>query len=154
MAGLAPGAGDEDDVAQSAFYAFCDAATGGRLRPIESRDELWRLLLTLTRRKAINRRRHERRIRRGGLAAAVNNAGFVNGDGDRECPPVELVELQESLNELFQKLAATGDSRLTKIARRRLEGFDNQEIANELGCAVRTIQRKLSILERLWTEQQ
>ena len=50
------------------------------------------------------------------------------------------------------RLAATGDVRLEEVARLRLEGFANQEIAHELGCTVRTVQRKLRILERLWNE--
>jgi DNA-directed RNA polymerase specialized sigma24 family protein len=144
--------GDEEDVAQSAFRAFYDAAAHDRLPPIESRDELWRLLLTITRRKAINRLRHELRIRRGGGARAVHDSYEINQICDRTTHSVELVELQELVDELFEKLYATGDERLAEIARLRLEGFQNQEIADKLGCAARTIQRKLHILERLWNE--
>jgi DNA-directed RNA polymerase specialized sigma24 family protein len=154
IAGLAPGAGDAEDVAQSAFHAFCEAAASDKLPPIASRNELWRLLLTFTRRKAVNRLRHELRARRGGGAAAVCNTVAVNQACDGALGPVQRVELQEALDELLLKLAATGDTRLATIARLRLEGVANQEIANELGCTVRTIQRKLQILERLWNEQE
>jgi RNA polymerase sigma factor (sigma-70 family) len=152
IAGLGPGLGDEEDVAQSAFRAFYEAAACDRLPPIGSRDELWRLLLTITRRKAINRLRREFRIRRGGGARTVHDADAVNQTCDRANRSVELVELQELVDELFEKLNATGDERLAEIARLRLEGFHNQEIADKLGCAARTIQRKLHILERLWSE--
>ena len=152
IAGLGPGLGDEEDVAQSAFYAFCEVAARDRLPPIGSRDELWRLLFTITRRKAINRLRREFRLRRGGRARVVHDADAVNRACDGADLPVDLVELQQSLDDLFEKLEATGDARLAKVARLRLEGFSNQEIADRLGCTVRTIQRKLHILERLWTE--
>jgi RNA polymerase sigma factor (sigma-70 family) len=152
IAGLGPGVGDEEDVAQSAFHAFYEAAAGDRLPPIGNRDELWRLLLTITRRKAINRLRREYRIRRGGGARAVHDADAVNRRCDDANLSVELVELQEFVDELFEMLHATGDKRLAEIARLRLEGFQNQEIADKLGCAARTIQRKLHILERLWRE--
>jgi RNA polymerase sigma factor (sigma-70 family) len=152
IAGLGPGLGDEQDVAQSAFRAFYEAAASDRLPPIGSRDELWRLLLTITRRKAINRLRREFRVRRGGGARAVHDLDAVNGACDHAGLSVELVELQELVDELFEKLNATGDERLSEIARLRLEGCSNQEIADKLGCAARTIQRKLHILERLWTE--
>ena len=49
-----PWCGDDEDVAQSAFRAFFEAAANDRLPPIASRNELWRLLLTFTRRKAVN----------------------------------------------------------------------------------------------------
>jgi DNA-directed RNA polymerase specialized sigma24 family protein len=152
IVGLAPGAGDEEDVAQSAFRAFFEAAANDRLPPIASRNELWRLLLTFTRRKAVNRVRHEFRVRRGGGAKRIDDTGAVNRACDSACPPVELVALQETFDDLMARLAATGDVRLEEVARLRLEGFANQEIAHDLGCTVRTIQRKLHILERLWNE--
>jgi DNA-directed RNA polymerase specialized sigma24 family protein len=153
VARLAPGAGDEEDVAQSAFQSFCEAAATGRLPDLGSRNELWRLLFAFTRRKAIDRVRRETRHRRGGGAAVVNNAPAVDRACDSGIGPVEIVELQESLNELFRKLMKSDDGRLTEIALLRLEGATNAEIAARFGCAVRTIQRKLHLLERLWTEQ-
>jgi DNA-directed RNA polymerase specialized sigma24 family protein len=154
IAGVSPGAGDEEDVAQSAFYSFCEATAAGRLAEIANRDELWRLLLTFTRRKALNRVRHEFCKRRGGGATAVNHPDAVSRTCDRADPPIQLMELQEAFDHLLEKLTATGDPRLAVVARLRLEGRNNQEIADELDCKARTIQRKLRILEQLWTEEQ
>ncbi|HEX2474064.1 MAG TPA: ECF-type sigma factor [Lacipirellulaceae bacterium] len=153
IAGLGPGVGDEEDVAQSAFHAFYEAAANERLPPLGSRDELWRLLLTITRRKAIDRLRREYRLRRGGRVRTIHDAEAVNQACDGGEVSIDLTELQESLDDLMHRLAATGDARLATVARLRLEGRSNQEIADTLGCAARTIQRKLHILERLWTEQ-
>jgi RNA polymerase sigma factor (sigma-70 family) len=138
---LAPGAGDEEDVAQSAFQSFCEAAATGRLPDMAGRNELWRLMFTFTRRKAVDRVRRE----------TANDCRAVAHACDNWADPVDIVEFQESLDELFDKVAELDDDRLVQIARMRLEGMSNLEIADRLGCAVRTVQRKLLILERLWT---
>ena len=152
IAGLGPGSGDEEDVAQSAFHAFYEAAANDRLPPLGSRDDLWRLLVTITRRKAIDRLRREYRVRRGGRVRIFHDAKAVNHACDVGEVSIDLIEVQESLDDLMHKLAATGDDRLATVARLRLEGYSNQEIAGKLGCTARTIQRKLHILERLWSE--
>ena len=151
MVGLPPGAGDEEDVAQSAFRAFFDAAADGRAYKINGRDELWRLLATISRRKAVDRVRRELRNRRGGgVAHSPNELGKLpNGDAT----PSTMMELQEDLAILLSQLDATGDPKLREIAIRRLEGASNEEIAHQLECTVRSVQRKLQILEKLWTER-
>lgn len=151
MAGLPPGAGDEQDVAQSAFFAFCEAAANGQAPQLDNRGELWRLLATISRNKATDRVRREMRQRRGGKATA-NFAG-VQDAVTNDPTPSQVLQLQESFDELFHRLKASGDPLLAKIALMRLEGATNQEIAQRFHCTVRTIQRKLHILERLWTDQ-
>src|SRR5206468_6738159 len=54
-------AADEEDVALSAFASFCRNAEAGRFPQLADRDDLWRLLVTLTERKAFNLVRDERR---------------------------------------------------------------------------------------------
>ncbi|HMP07150.1 MAG TPA: ECF-type sigma factor, partial [Lacipirellulaceae bacterium] len=68
VAALPPGAGDEQDVAQSAFHAFCLAAANGQAPRLTDRNELWRLLSTIARHKAVDRVRRELRDCRGGGA--------------------------------------------------------------------------------------
>src|SRR5271155_4409128 len=43
---------DEEDVAISAFQSFCERASRGQFPQLSDRNDLWRLLLTLTIRKA------------------------------------------------------------------------------------------------------
>jgi RNA polymerase sigma factor (sigma-70 family) len=151
VAGLAPGAGDEQDVAQSAFFAFCQAATNGQAPDLESRNELWRLLSTIARHKATDRVRRELRDRRGG-GAILSRDGWQEATNDQPSPS-EVVQLQEAMDELLLELRAAGDPKLRSIALMRLEGADIPEIAERLGCTVRTVQRKLHILERLWWDR-
>ena len=49
---------DEEDVAISVFDAFCRAAESGRFPNLADRDSLWRLLVRMAARKAIDLRRH------------------------------------------------------------------------------------------------
>src|SRR5262245_45500722 len=64
-------AADEEDVALSAFDSFCRAAEAGRFPELDDRDDLWRVLVMLTVRKAADRANHERRQKRGGGAVAA-----------------------------------------------------------------------------------
>ncbi len=145
-----PGVGDVDDVTQSAFNAFFAAAADGRIDDLGGRDDLWRLLATISRRKAIDRLRSEGRQKRG--AGAQIDEGVSRAVGPGVTPSSE-VALQELLDKLMQVVDGYQDDRLKTIAVLRLEGASTGEIAEHLGCTQRTVQRKLLILERLWTEQ-
>jgi DNA-directed RNA polymerase specialized sigma24 family protein len=57
---------DEEDVALSVFDTVFRRAEAGRFPQLADRDDLWRLLVLITARKAINQRRHELRRKRGG----------------------------------------------------------------------------------------
>ena len=48
---------DEQDVATSVFQSLCAGAADGRYADMQSGDDLWRLLVTITLRKAISHHR-------------------------------------------------------------------------------------------------
>jgi hypothetical protein len=56
---------DEEDVALSAFDSFCRGVKLGRYPLLEDRDNLWRLLVTITARKAADQVQREHRQKRG-----------------------------------------------------------------------------------------
>src|SRR3954471_13996466 len=60
------GKADEEDVALSAFHSLCHGAAIGRFPELTDRNNLWRLLLTITAQKALDHRRREGRLKRGG----------------------------------------------------------------------------------------
>ena len=72
---------DEEDVALSAFNSFCTAATRRRFPRLDDRDDLWRVLVTLTERKATDLRRRQRRQKRGGGRVAPE-ADLAGPEGD------------------------------------------------------------------------
>src|SRR5919206_1363508 len=59
-------AADEEDVALSAFDSFCRGLERGRFPQLQDRDDLWRLLVVITARKAVDQVQHEARAKRGG----------------------------------------------------------------------------------------
>ena len=46
-----------------------------------------------------------------------------------------------------------GGCTLKTVALRKLEGYDVQEIAAELGASTRTVERKLRLIRAIWEEE-
>jgi DNA-directed RNA polymerase specialized sigma24 family protein len=56
-------------------------------------------------------------------------------------------------DECRQLLASLPDSELRSVAEWKLEGFTNEEIAAKLGCACRSVERKLRVIRSLWRHE-
>jgi DNA-directed RNA polymerase specialized sigma24 family protein len=154
--GAARRVADEEDVALSVFDSFCRGAEQGRFPDLGGRDNLWQLLVVLTARKALRQAQYERRASRGGgrVVAAVDLAAADPDDGavleqivGREPSPEFAAAVAEECDRLFDLL---GDDELRMIARRRMEGHTNAEVAALLGCLERTVERKLRVIRGLW----
>jgi DNA-directed RNA polymerase specialized sigma24 family protein len=143
-------AADEEDVALSAFDSFCRAAGCGRFPALADRDSLWRLLVTITVRKAAHLRRDEgRQKRRGGgaaLAGAEREAALAEVL-NREPSPEFAAEAAEQYRRL---LASLGEDELRQVAVWRMEGYTVEEVAGKLGCAPRSVKRKLHLIRGIW----
>ena len=50
-------------------------------------------------------------------------------------------------------LDALDDNSLRQVALSRMEGYTNDEIAEQLGCARRTIARRLDLIRKTWTSE-
>jgi DNA-directed RNA polymerase specialized sigma24 family protein len=123
-----------------------------------SRDSLWRMLVTITLRKALDLRRHERQQKRGGgevlgeselpdtADSAVTNAGLEQVIG-REPTPEFAVQVAEECSRLLDRLDNTS---LQSLALLKMEGYTNPELAARLGCGLRTIERKLRLIRKIW----
>jgi DNA-directed RNA polymerase specialized sigma24 family protein len=57
------------------------------------------------------------------------------------------------LEDVKTRIDAIEDDRLREIVLLRLEGWGTDEIADKLHVHRRTVQRKLSLVERTWLEQ-
>ena len=76
-------------MALNAFYNLCRGAEGGRFPRLDNREDLWKVLLMITARKASNLIEHERRLKRGGgrmIAEAVLAAEALHADGAGPSP--------------------------------------------------------------------
>ncbi len=58
--------------------------------------------------------------------------------------------MAEEFRRLLDRL---GDEQLRQIALQRMEGYTGDEIAERLGCARRTVARRLELIRQLWTEE-
>lgn len=151
---------DEDDVAQSVFISLCRGATAGRFEQVTDRDELWWLLLALTRRKVVDLIRRENAQKRGAgrvfteqgdpdhskpdLAAALDQLM------DDEPTPDFLVMMEEQHRRLLGLLR---DDRLREIAEARIEGYSISEIASRLSVSTRSVERKMRLIREAWIKE-
>src|SRR5271157_1576352 len=62
----AGGDSDEEDAALSAFQIFCQGAARGRFPRLDDRHDPWRVLVTITARKAADQIERARSLKRGG----------------------------------------------------------------------------------------
>ena len=142
----------------SAFNSFCMGAARGRFPDLEDRDNLWRLLVRITFRKAKKRLRAERTQKRGDgkVRRCADLASKQDGDvadplellHDRRPSPLLAAMIAEEFHRLLDSLA---DDRLRQIARDKLDGYTIKEIAARLGCARQTVTRKLELIRKSWS---
>lgn len=139
---------DEEDVALSAFKSFCLGVQAGRFPQLSDRDSLWPLLVAITSHKAIDSQRRESRQKRGGGRVAVDDLQLEQVLAREPTP-----ELAAQMVEEFERLLAIlPDESLRQIALLRLEGHAVEEIAQQLECVTRTIERKLHRIRTIWLE--
>jgi DNA-directed RNA polymerase specialized sigma24 family protein len=148
LRGTSTAAADAEDVALSAFASFFRGVERGRFPRLNDRDNLWRLLVVLTVRKAAHQVRDAGRVKRGG-AAVVGNEALDQVVGP-EPSPAFAAEVAEECRRLLTALA---DPDLETIALWKMEGYTNDEIAARLGCAVRTAERKLRLIRAVWEKE-
>jgi len=145
---------DENDAANSAFHSLCRGLADGRLEA-DNRDALWGLLSVITSRKSLAERRYLKREKRGG-GVVCGDSGFdefgaagTNAIGDNQPTPDVLVADSESCAQLLDALP---DDTMKKIVLLKFHGAPNGEVASELHCTRRTIERKLERIRRIWVE--
>src|SRR5262245_48987610 len=128
-------AADEEDVALSAFDSFCRGAERGCFPQLADRDNLWRLLVTLTVRKAARLVRDEQCQKRGG-GAVLGEAALAVGMADDTPSGLEALIGREPTpefaacvaDECQRLLGLLGDDELRSIALGKMEGYTNAEI--------------------------
>jgi RNA polymerase sigma factor (sigma-70 family) len=146
---------DEEDVLQSMYKSFCLRQQRGEF-DLAGRDALWKLLVTITLRKARNAAKKQAREKRD-----VAREQTISDRDESESPhwaleqmdaagpsPAEAALLNEALE---RRLEALADPELRQIALWRLEGYTNREIADRLDCTERSVERRLERIRSKWT---
>ena len=160
LRGVRLAAADEEDVAQSAFHSFCQGAARGRFPRLVDRDNLWRLLVTITARKALDQVRRQARQKRGGGRVLVGSAQ-AGGEDDTDGAGLDQVVGQEPTpqfaamvtDECRRLLVALDDETLRQVALLRMEGYSDEEIAARVDCSLRTVSRKLALIRKAWLRE-
>lgn len=153
LAGRPQQVADAEDAAVSAFAAFWHQASDGDFSEVMNRNDLWKLLGTVTVRKAMKQARKEIADRRGG--------GRVLGEGALALRDGTPTPLDEAVGRLpacdfdlsSAELLETLDEELREIALLRLMGHKNREIADQLGCTERKVERKLNLIRLQWESE-
>jgi RNA polymerase sigma factor (sigma-70 family) len=153
-------AADEEDVVQSAFHSFFRGVARGRFPQLNDRDNLWRLLVVITARKALDQIARENARRRGGCASQGELRMSPGGPGWDEAAVEQVVgdeptpEFAAQVAEEYRRLLdRLGDETLRQVAVWKMEGYTNDEIAGRLDCSRRTVTLKLAAIRVIWNEE-
>jgi DNA-directed RNA polymerase specialized sigma24 family protein len=150
---------DEEDVALSAFHSLCVGVKEGKFPKLEDRDSLWSLLVVITARKAMHRMRTATTQEHGGGKVRGESVFLSRKDADKQGaeginqvigrePTAEFAaQVSEESERLLSLLP---DEAMRKLALLKMEGFSNKETAEELQCGLRTIERRLSLIRKIW----
>lgn len=150
---------DEEDVAVSVFDSLCRGAAAGKFSQLADRDDLWRLLVAIAGQKAVDQIRRQISQKRGGKDLRGESVFATPSDHgpqgfedflQAEPTPDMLVVMEEEEGRLMALL--TDDSQ-RQIARLRMEGYGNQEIADRLQISLRSVERKLGIVREIWSRE-
>jgi RNA polymerase sigma factor (sigma-70 family) len=148
---------DEEDVAVSVFESLCRGAAAGRFKQLQDRDDLWKLLTAIAGMKAVDQIRRQTAQKRGGTNVRGESvfegvdASQIGGLGQlihSEPTPDFLAIMDEQQQVMFRALP---DPSQREVARLRFEGYSNDEIAQQLGISLRSVERKLRVIREIWT---
>jgi RNA polymerase sigma factor (sigma-70 family) len=129
---------DADDAVQSAMLSFWQRAERGDFGDNPDTEDLWQILAVITKRKALRHRTRENAKKRGGGQRMP-----LTGDEADAAPSQSTSLVYEEFFELL-------DPTLRTFALLRILGFSNREIADELNCSERKVERKLQLIRSVW----
>ncbi|OAI41666.1 hypothetical protein AYO40_02720 [Planctomycetaceae bacterium SCGC AG-212-D15] len=138
---------DAEDVVQSVFRTLFRRGARGEFQ-IDSTSALWRLLVTITVRKArAQARRHTAAAR--SVAAEASAAADLAAELGREPGPEETAVFVEQFTTLLRGLPDW----YARVVELRLQGESVADIASELGVSRQTVYRALDLLRQRLEEQ-
>jgi RNA polymerase sigma factor (sigma-70 family) len=146
---------DEEDVALSAIDSLCRGVAKGRFPDLSDRDCLWALLIVITKRKCRSRvRRHTAQKRGGGKVqgeSAFNGelGGSIAEEIGKEPTPEFAAQMTEEVARLLDMLT---DDVTRQLAILKMEGHTNKEAADRLSCSQTTIERRLRLIRKTWSQ--
>ena len=134
-------------MALSVFKSLCLRSARGEFEKLDDRDDLWRILVTITRCKAAATCRRERRLKRD---VRRTRAASLDGLASKTPSPLVLASLADERAHL---LAILPDDLLRQVCVLKLEGDEIDEIAAKLKISPRSVDRKLQLIRITWERE-
>ena len=153
LSGVIDRVSDAEDLASTTLYELHDGVDRGRFETVRNRNELWRLLVSISRNQARMTARRSMTQKRD--ASRLFDWLGEPADGaqveGRDPGPAEAALVADQCRVLLSVLdEADPSGALRRVAIHRLEGFSNSEIAKSLGCARKTVAVRLALIQNLW----
>lgn len=149
---------DEEDVVSVSLEELFRGLLRGHYNELSNRSDFWKLLVTVASRNVYDQVNRENRQKRGG--DKVRNETALSGvNGNQRTSLLEQVEsngmqpdvqlmMTEHVTNLLESL---NDHELRTIAVEKAAGSTNQEVANRLGISLRSVERRLAEIRKLWS---
>lgn len=153
---------DDEDVAISVFRIFFNGIKSGRFDGTRSRSQAQALLTRLTVDKTIDLIRFHQAKRRCPRILRSNERDETGNQQESfalvQHFPEDIVDKRQRTastefewrDEASRMINALSEETLKTIVVMRFLGYSNDEIAAELGCVTRTVERKLNVIRRIW----
>ncbi len=144
---------DEEDIAISVFSSLCLGLRNGRYCELRDRNELWRLIVVMTVRKVTSKTEYSSRKKRDRSrllsAGASDDSGVIENLVCSKPTPSLEAEMSDQIDGWFDRLE---QDELKQIAASKLKGCTNEEIAVQIGRSLATVERKLKLIRRIWSD--
>src|SRR5262249_54862515 len=132
----------------------------GNFPQLRDRDHLWRLLVVITARKALDQIAYDGRKRRGGGKVQGESRISSGEPGPDEASIEQIVgdepspEFAAQVAEQYERLLERlGDDTLRQVAVWKMEGLTADEIGERLDCSPRTVARKFDMIRAIWSKE-
>ncbi len=128
---------DANDVAQETFQVFFEMAQSGKIR-WERPGDLWRLIAGITVKRVLRQFDFHNAAKRSTTLEQVVL--------DQQTDPLDqhlLVELQD----VIENVLSSEKPLARRVLQKKLQGFDNSEIADSIGRTPRTVRRMLESIK-------
>jgi DNA-directed RNA polymerase specialized sigma24 family protein len=147
--GQPSGDADAQDAAQSAIRTYLRRTGEGQFKNVDHAEELFRLLATITCRKALKQVRRRGKVIDESSLQQSPAAGAARPTMAQLAPVVPEQEFDLICEEWFRLLP---DDSLRSVALMTLHGYSQQEIARAHGFTPRNVRYKLDKIRRIWAK--
>jgi DNA-directed RNA polymerase specialized sigma24 family protein len=162
LRGLRHASADAEDVVLSVFDSFVRGIGREQFPRLDGRDDLGKILVTMTLRRAAEQWEREHRKKRGG--GDLRGESVID-DGSRKAPRgLDILPSDDPTPELAaiwaeevaRKLHVLRDRTpvLEQVALMRFDGYRVAEIAERLGRSIPYVERRLQDIRAAWTSDE